>query len=457
MPSYTRPTQFTTGQLLGRANLSILRDNDDYFWGLAHGWQPIPGNLCDTDADDKIFDGWHYYKTDATNLDYYVTMDAGGDPGSRVRFYYDYDDKHHQHIVRDPNTATTVTSDTLGYFDIDAEDTADGYPDRPEGLYRVVCEASGGVTGYCRPPFTVFTGTDPDNPESYGTPPIVLDGDTSSTGIYNRVRLNDIYFNACQPTNIAFSGMRRSGSSVNCWDGWTYHRGSRIYYRITLPSNWDDGVDSFSLQYDYGGANQQELLNWTTAGTRESYVDLDTTSYTYTPGTRYRVTARIDSGRLPDVQYIFVEPQTTDVGPGVQSARWRYIVMDEFTVGEIVRGRIVWPFDPWPTEVSLLSDNDRVIFSALCTSAKVGRRDYAVRSPSVALNSTTYSGDLRIVHRYDTLVYRTTDGEMTWDTETQSLDDYGDDGYQTLDLRGLDLMYGQVYKITGADYAAEIP
>jgi hypothetical protein len=218
MPDYTRPTAFTTGQLLGRANLSILRDNDDYFWGLAHGYQAIPGNLSDTDADDMIFDGWHYYKTDATKLDYYITVDAGGDPGSRVRLYYDYGAIHGQHIVRDPNTAGNVTSDTLGYFDIAAQDTTEGYGTRPEGLYRVVVEASGGVTGYARPPFTVFTGTDPDNPETYATPPEMGDGETSTAGFYNRVRSNDLYFNACQPTNIAFSGMRRSGSSVNCWD-----------------------------------------------------------------------------------------------------------------------------------------------------------------------------------------------------------------------------------------------
>jgi len=452
MPNYTKPTEFTTGQLLGRANLSILRDNDDYFWGLAHGWQPIPGNLNSTTASKALFDGWHYYKPDATDLDYYVTLNAGG---GRLYLYYDYGGAHQQHTICDPNTATTVTSDTRGLFDIAAADTVAGAGVREEGLYRVYCYANGG-TGYCRPPFTVYNPIVGET--NYGTPPVVLDGDTSSTGIYNRVRLNDLHFNACRPTNIAFSGMQRSGASKNCWDGWTYHRGTRLYYRISLPSNWDDGVDSFSLQYDYGGANQQQLLNWTTAGTRESYVDLDTTSYTYTPGQRYRVTARVNSGRLPDVQYLFIEPQTTNVGPGVQSARWRYIPMDEFTVGEIVRGRIVWPFDPWPTEVSLLSDNDRVIFSALCASAKVGRRDYAVRTPTVTIDAVEYTGDLRIVHRYDTLIHRSTDGEMTWDENTQSLDDYDDDNaYQTLDMRGLDIAYGQVYKVTGAAYAAEIP
>ena len=82
-----------------------------------------------------------------------------------------------------------------------------------------------------------------------------------------------------------------------------------------------------------------------------------------------------------------------------------------------------------------------------------------MRSPKVTLSSVDYDGDLRIVHRYDTLVYRTTDGELSWGDETEGLDDYGSTGYQTLDLRGLDLAYGQVYKITGApvDYAAEIP
>ena len=133
--------------------------------------------------------------------------------------------------------------------------------------------------------------------------------------------------------------------------------------------------------------------------------------------------------------------------------------MDEFTVGNIVGGKADVPFVV-TTDVSNLATNDKHIFSALCANAKVGRRDYAVRTPSVALNSTSYAGDLRIVHRYDRLVYRTTDGEMTWGTNTESLDDSdSDNAYQTLDLTGLDLAYGQVYKITGGPvhYAAEIP
>ena len=126
MPNYTRPTAFTTGQLLGRANLGILRDNDDYFWGLAHGYQAIPGNLSDVDSNGTIFDGWHYYKDDGRDLSFHVTMDAGGDPGSRVRLYYDYEDDHEQHIVVDPNSAGTVHSGTLGLFDIAQEDARAG-------------------------------------------------------------------------------------------------------------------------------------------------------------------------------------------------------------------------------------------------------------------------------------------------------------------------------------------
>jgi len=428
--------------LLGKTHLSILRDNDDYFWALANGWQPVVGNLNSTTASQALFDGWHYYKPDATDLDYYVTLNAGG---GRLYLYYDYLGDN-QITICDPNTATTVTSDTRGYYDISVGDTRD------EGLYRVYCYANGG-TGYCRPPFTVYSAY-----ENYGTPPIQNDGDLSNSSFYNRVRANDVYFHECRPTNIGFSGMRRSGLSVNCWDGWTYHRGTRLYYRIALPSNWDNGVDSFTVFYDYGGANQQQLLNWTTAGTRESYVDINTTSYSYTPGARYRVTCRVDSGRYPDVQYLFIEPQPTDPGPGLDAALWDYIVMGEFTVGQIVGGRANLPFIV-TTDVSNLSTNDRHIFSALCASAKVGRRDYAMRKPSVTIDAVTYSGDVRIVHRYDTLVYRTSDGEMTWDDNTQALDDYGDADYQTLDLRGLDLAYGQVYKVTGTpvDYAAEIP
>ena len=94
----------------------------------------------------------------------------------------------------------------------------------------------------------------------------------------------------------------------------------------------------------------------------------------------------------------------------------------------------------------------------LCQSAAIGRRDYAVRTPSVTIDNVDWRGDLRLCHRYDTLVYRTVGGEMTWGTNSESLDDWdSDNAYQTLDLTGLDLPYGQVYKITAAAYAAEIP
>jgi hypothetical protein len=243
---------------------------------------------------------------------------------------------------------------------------------------------------------------------------------------------------------------------VNCWDGWDYHFGTRIYYRIVIPDNWDTGGgDSFSIQYDYGGANQEEVLNVTTKGTYESFYDL---TNTFTPGTRYRVTCRVDSGRLPDVQYLFVEPQVTDVGPGYMTSDWDYFIMDEFTVGEMILYDY-YPPSIYATNHINFSTNDRHVFSALCQNASIGRRDYAVRTPSVTLSSVDYAGDLRLCHRYDTLVYRTTDGEMAWGSNTESLDDYGDDGYQTMDLTGLDLAYGQVYKIEGSpvDYAAEIP
>ena len=443
MPDYTKPTLFTTRQILGRGNLEVLRDNDDFFWAMAHALTPIPGNLNSTTASQALFDGWHYYRADATDLDYYVTLNAGG---GTLYLYYDYGGIHEQQPVVDTSTAGTVTSDVRGLYDIAAEDSTP----RPEGIYRVYCYVNGG-TGYCRPPYTTYTG------DEYFHPPFApIDGTVSQAAMLNQIRGNDIYFNACRPVNIAFGGMRRSGSSKNCWDGYAYHRGTRLYYRISLPSNWDDGVDSFSLHYDYGGANQQELLSWTTAGTRESYVDLDTTSYTYTPGQRYRVTARVNSGRYPDVQYLFMEPQTTDVGPGMSASDWGYTLMDDFGVGQWVYGNTAGQL----TRLRLFHDNAKMIFSALCTSAKVGRRDYAVRKPSVTIDSVTYKGDLRIVHRYDTLVYRSLSGEMSWGTNTESLSDYtADDAYMTLDLRSLDLAYGQVYKISGepVEFAAEIP
>ena len=434
MPNYTRPTEFTTGQLLGRANLGVLRDNDDYFWGLAHGWRAIPGNV--NDPDDVLFDGWHYYQTDATELSYYVTMTSG----TSVRLWYDYDGGFEQRkIVHRTTAGATHPGNVLVSDDISKHSVTE--EDRPEGLYRVYAVAIG--DGYCEPPYTTYTGG-----LSYGQATVPGDGGISSVGFFNRIRSNDLYFNDCKPINIAFSGMRASNASP-CWDGYVYHHGTRLYYRINLPVGFGNG-DDFVLWYDYGGANQQKLLHWTTYGPREDYVDIVTDGYSYTPGTRYRVTATNNSGIVSEVQYLFIEPQTTDVGPGMLPVEWGYTVMDEFTVGNYVYGSMPIATD----RVALLRECDRHIFSALCHSAAIGRRDYAVRRPVFG----SFSGDFRICHRYDTLLYRTTSAEMTWGDNTEHLDDYGDDGYETLDLRGLDLAYGQVYKISGGlQYAAEIP
>ena len=374
-------------------------------------------------------------------MDYFTTLNAGG---GRMKLYDDYQGDYPLIILWNQG-AGTYSSDTRGLFDISRLTFPGATGQRPVGLYRVYCYVDGG-TGYCRPPFTRYTGS-----KSYSGLPTPFDGLMSNESWFNRARSNDIYFNDCQPVQPAFSGMRRSGVPATCWDGWDYHFGTRIYYRVVIPSNWDTGGgDSLSIYYDYGGANQETVLTLTTAGTYEGFYDLTTT---YTPGRRYRVTCRVDSGRLPDVQYLYVEPQVTDTGPGISAGDWLYMEMDDFTVNDWVLGLTYGE----GTALELLKIRDRHIFSALCTSAKIGRRDYAVRTPSTLIDNVTYTGDLRLVHRYNTLIYRTTGGEMTWGTNTESLDDYGDDGYQVLDLTGLDLAYGQVYKVTAAAYAAEIP
>ena len=37
--SYVEPMPFADGQTLGRGNLGVLADNDEYFYGLARGWR----------------------------------------------------------------------------------------------------------------------------------------------------------------------------------------------------------------------------------------------------------------------------------------------------------------------------------------------------------------------------------------------------------------------------------
>lgn len=66
---YHEPPLYTTGQIIGRANVGLFVDNDHYFNGLADRYRPVlySPRLRGLNDRDKIypFDGYIWLRSDA--------------------------------------------------------------------------------------------------------------------------------------------------------------------------------------------------------------------------------------------------------------------------------------------------------------------------------------------------------------------------------------------------------
>ena len=443
MPTYVKPQQFESGQVLGRAALDILRDNDEYFYGLTRRWHCIPCTMSNTPLAGQTsytaWLGWLYVDNNATLLQYGISATPVVDT---IRVYLTlYNSAGSGVNIVDQNCHTGGSTNISGSRDLSTLSNWDG-----EGLYQLKLRCTKDSNdapglGFTFPPHCTYTGS-----YSFTSPPTISDGNVSSASHFNTWRSNDIYFNACKPRQPAFSGMARAGSSgATLWSGYVYHWGNRLYYSVGMSAT---GNGKLQIVYDYGGSN--EVVRESAAGA-ESYYDL---TGSYTMGQAYPVAVRLlNDGGSGVVYYLYTYPV-----PGVaEISGYPYTHVGDLAVGQYVYGSTPGR----DTRLQLFSDNDNYIFRAMCRNASTGRRDYFVRVPRFERLGGTDKGDLRLIRRYDTLYYRTSGATMEWGADNSySLTDYDDDNpYQTLDLTAMnDLPYGTIYKISGSivDFAMEV-
>ena len=139
---YVKPLTFSTGQVLGRANLGVLRDNDDYFNALADRYIPVPAGQVTAWESDTVsrvaWDDWHLKRTDMDTLYYYAELanDDAGHP-TTLTATYDYNDDVNdtQMFTRAATGTSSGTVDVSGF---------------PNGLYRVtfIMTRGGGDTAF---------------------------------------------------------------------------------------------------------------------------------------------------------------------------------------------------------------------------------------------------------------------------------------------------------------------
>lgn len=453
---YVQPPEFETGQILGRANLGILVDNDDYFRALADRWRPIPYGVSRGWIGDEtyqvVFDGFHFLESDALTLAYHLTL-AGRDSTGHAHLYYNWDGN-----VGSPGGTLIATISSNGSVS-STYDLSTFFGTNGAGLYRVGCVQHRNADGSdenlvttCRPPYTTYTGA-----KSFSTPPTIADEATGTAAHLNTWRSNDLFFHDCTPRQPAFVGMARShvgsGTTTVIWDGWIRHRSSRMYYYIDLDCDDEDSNASNNrivIKYDYDGT-PETVKTHSTHGSIESYADL---AGSYTVGNWYRCHIELKRDNTTwnatgSIYYLYMAPPQDAAG-----GETAFSLMDEFSPDQWVYGDTAGQ----DTRLELLSDNDTYIYEVLCwDSDSVGRLDFTVSKPAFIRLGGTDTGDYRLVRRGDTLYYRGADLSVRWgDDNSEALADETDT-YATLDLNSIDLPHGTIYTITGdsLQYAME--
>jgi len=447
MPYYTGLQEFESGQIIGRATMGVLRDNDNYFWGLATRWRPwlhtppIGGTAGQTTT--TAWDGYHLLRSDATNLRYWFQVEGGATHTATATLYYHKDNGDAYEV--DADTAPAGATRYV-YGQTDLSDVSG----ITAGLHRVRLvlshDSSDAGTVILNTPYTTYTGS-----QVFKVPPIIKDKATSSATAFNIWRNNDEYFNACCPNNPAFIMVNKgdpvSGSGEVIWDGRVLHNtvAEGIYYKVKFST--DDNNNRLLIFYDYGGTNEYYHVVDTPAVYEESNFDLP--ADTFTNRTWYRVAVveqrtAGNPGAFCWIDYVYSGPSSrlTTTTP-----------MADFTPGQWVYGDTTGE----TTALQRLSDWDNAIFPAMCYSATFGRTDWAVRiDDAVGPYNPVFKH--RLKHIYDFLWYRGTGIAMEWTDGSRSLPDTDSSNpVKVIDLRSVsDLAYGQHYTLRGnVDYAAE--
>ena len=439
---YVKPLEFSTGQVLGRANLGVLRDNDDFFNGLADRYITIPAGIRTRWAGTVSYvcwDGWHLKRTDMDTLYYYAELsnDDAGHP-TTLEGWYDYNDDHNDTQMFTRNTTGTSS----GTVDLSAF---------PNGLYRVtfIMTRGGGDTAYnatatIRAPYTIYTGA-----EAYAAGDTITDGNVSAASSFNKWRSNDLYFDAITPSQVASAGMvgRTTSASTdielfNGYDKW-HPDHTRLYYRVYLD---EFDADNVTIYYDADDVDGIQSTSIGAEGWTTSHWDVPDGGFT--KGNWYRVRVVLEPSvnagwRFGAVDYLWITAASLDAS---------YTVMDPFTVDQFVYGSTAAQL----TRLDYLTDNDASIYDRLTWGAAIpGRMDHTCYEPEHRATGGWYYGNYRLKRRGDTLYYRTLGAEMVLpDGSTQGLEDHdstsGD--YNTLDLNSIDLPHGSEYIIRRVSY-----
>lgn len=449
---FIQPPTWTTGQVLNRANVSILLDNDDLFKGLCDRPRPVPYGVERSWVGDElsliVWDGFHYLESDATTLNYYLTL-SGRDSTGTLTLWYDFDNvgAKTQIVQLSSNTKAESTYDLSSF-----------YSSHGAGLYRVQAvlarDADGydeNLTGLVRAPYTSYTGG-----QSFTSPPTIADAVTGTAAHFNTFRSNDLLFNDCIPRQPAFVGLSgthiASATSYVLWRGWIKHRASRVHYYLELSCDNTNNPDNHGVRivYDPDGENET-VVNWTTHGETTSYKDL---TGTYTVGTWYEVEVthyRDNDNYDSDAEVKYILPSSPIDAAGGETS---FDLQDELAANQWVYGDTAGQ----ETRLEKLSDNDQHIYEVLCWGdVDEGRHDFAVSKPEYSVLAGTRTGDYRLLRRGTFLYYRATNAQILWGTDqSESLDDYGTDEYKILDLNGVDIPPGTIYAIQGdLEYAME--
>ena len=204
---YVAPPTFTTGQILGRANVGILVDNDDYFNGLADRHIPVPAGVVTAWESDTVsrlaWDGYHLKREDMDTFYYNAAIDSDvGTYLTTLTGYYDYGGGSQTQM-----------------FSINGDDSASGSIDisgfGDDGLYRVTFVMTRGGTGTdavatIRAPYSIYTGA-----LSYTAGYSIADSATGTAAHFNRWADNDRYFQAVTPSQVPVSGMCTETTSAS--------------------------------------------------------------------------------------------------------------------------------------------------------------------------------------------------------------------------------------------------
>ena len=441
---YVKPMEFTTGQVLGRANIGVIRDNDDYFNALADRYIPVPAGQVTKWESDTVgrvaWDGWHLKRADMDTLYYYATLtnDDGGHPTTLVG-WYDYNDDHDDTLM----FSRAATGTSSGTIDLS------GFP---AGLYRVtfLMSRAGGDTAFnatasIRAPYTIYTGA-----LAYAAGTAMADAGVPTAADFNKWRTNDIYFNTVTPSQVACAGMSTETTLANNdlelfngWDKW-HPDHARLYWRVYMHEFDVDVIKVYYDADDVDGIQSTDLATGT--GWTESAWNIPDGGFT--KGNWYRVRVVLEpSGnagwRFGRLDYLFITAAALDAS---------YTVMDPFTIDQFVYGDTAAQL----SRLDYLTDNDASIYDRITWGADIpGRMDFACFEPEFkGYNGGWFYGDYKFKRVGDTLYYRTKGAELLLpDGSTQGLTDYSGSGdYNILDLNTIDLPHGSVYSVRRVGY-----